>query len=785
MDHDNSRRSNSKKRTLSSSNDGKRKRFNSRHDDTSMSSEPIETIYRILCPVKKIGSVLGRGGDVVKALREETKSKIRVADSIPGADERVIIIFNYQNQSEQADEAAENISSDGLGNLKPHCSAQDALLKIHDKIVADEIHDANKMSESADDVTARILVQGNQVGCLLGKGGSIIQQLRSDTGAGIRVLPSENLPQCALKSDELVQITGAPSLVRKALYEISTRLHQHPRKENLPLEEIIDASTQRKRESPPPLPHGNPMLSHLHIDHPPPIPLLDPYRAGPLRTVAETEEFSVRILCASEFIGSVIGKNGANVKRVEQQTGARIKVQEVDKDASGERFIIVSSKEIPADPVSPTIEALMLLYDKVSAPSEKRHVSTRLVVPSSKVGCILGEGGKIITEMRRRTGAEIRVYSKADKPKYLSFDDELVQVAGAPAIARGALTEIASRLRTRTLRDTSSALNPPPVAPFHGPVDLPSREFTLYGRSANDPPYGRPAIGPPSGRLTNDPYGRPDIDPPFGRLTNDSPYGRPAIVPPFGRPTNDPPYGRPANNAPYGQLANDPPYGRPSSNVPYGRLNESAPHDPSHSYPVDYFSKREYPSGSPRFVSNDPSSAYERYGAPARIPTRELPSSFSPGADYMSHRSYRGHAPTDSYSSRGTQQLGITKDGNSNAYDYTEAARHMHGREDHRGQTNVAGMYSSTIELRIPNRSLESIIGVGGVNLAEIRQISGAKLRLLEAHAGSSESIVEIQGTLDQVKAAQSLLQGFISANSRGTQQQSQPSRMPLYPSWG
>ncbi|CAL4942586.1 unnamed protein product [Urochloa decumbens] len=542
MDHDNSRRTNSKKRTHSSSDDGKRKRLNSRHDDTSMSSEPIETIYRILCPIKKIGSVLGRGGDIVKALREETKSKIRVADSIPGADERVIIIFNYQNQSEQADEAAENISSDGLGNMKPHCSAQEALLKIHDKIVADEVHDgvANKMSESADDVTARILVQGNQVGCLLGKGGSIIQQLRSDTGAGIRVLPSENLPQCALKSDELVQITGAPFLVRKALYEISTRLHQHPRKENLPLEEIIDASTQRKHESLPPLPHGNPMLPHLHIDHPPPIPLLDPYRDGPLRTVAETEEFSVRILCASELIGSVIGKSGANVKRVEQQTGARIKVQEVDKDASGERLIIVSSKEIPADPVSPAIEALMLLYDKVSVPSEKRHVSTRLVVPSSKVGCILGEGGKIITEMRRRTGAEIRVYSKADKPKYLSFDDELVQ-----------------------------------------------------------------------------------------------------------------------------------------------------------------------------------------------------------------------------------------------------AARQMHGREDHRGQTNVAGMYSSTIELKIPNSSLESIIGVGGVNLAEIRQISGAKLRLLEAHAGSSESVVEIQGTLDQAKAAQSLLQGFISANNRSAQQQPQPSRMPLYPSWG
>lgn len=151
----------------------------------------------------------------------------------------------------------------------------------------------------------------------------------------------------------LFQISGAPSVVRKALYEISTRLHHHPRKENTPLEEIIDASTQRKRKSPTPLPYGNPMLTHMHSDHQSPMPLLDPYRDGPLRyPVAETEEFSIRILCASELIGSVIGKSGVNVRRVEQQTGARIKVQEIDKDASGERLIIISSKEVTMQLVS-------------------------------------------------------------------------------------------------------------------------------------------------------------------------------------------------------------------------------------------------------------------------------------------------------------------------------------------------------------------------------------------------------------------------------------------------
>ncbi|KAL5230012.1 hypothetical protein ABZP36_028788 [Zizania latifolia] len=756
MDHDRSRRhrsSTSRKRTHFNSDDGKKKRLNSRHDDGSMSSQPIETIYRILCPVKKIGSVLGRGGDIVKALRDKTKAKIRVADSIPGADERVIIIFNYPNQSEQADGAAQNISTDGLENIKPHCFAQDALLKIHDKIAADEdLHGEiiHEKAESVDDVTARILVSGNQVGCLLGKGGSIIQQLRNDTGAGIRILPSENLPRCALKSDELVQISGAPSLVRKALYEISTRLHQHPCKENPPLEEIIDASMQRKHESLPQLPHVNPVLPHLNVDHSPQLPLLDPYRNELLwYHVAEAEEFSIKIMCASEHIGQVIGKSGANVRQVEQQTGARIQVKEVE-DASGERLIVVSSKEILADPVSPTIEAFILLHSKVSESSDNRHLTTRLVVPSSIVGCILGEGGKVITEIRRRTGAEIRVYSKVDKPKYLSFDEELVQVSGLPAIARGALTEIASRLRTRTLRDGSFANNHPPFASFDGPVDvLPSREFTLYGRHANNPPYGRPAIDPP--------------------------YGRPAI---------DPPYGRPANNQPYG---------RPANNTPYGRLNNNAPHDPSAAYHVDYISKRGYPSGSSKVP---PSASYDRYAAPACLPNRELPSSVSPGADHMSCYSYRDHVPTDRYSSRGTlqlglsragssnvQQLGISRAGNSNAYDYIEAAEQMHGREDYQRMTGLTGYPSSCIELRIPNICLESVIGVGGVNLAEIRQISGARVKLYEAHPASSESIVEIQGMPDQVKAAQSLLQGFIGANGQ-SRQPPQSSRMPHYSSW-
>lgn len=46
-------------------------------------------------------------------------------------------------------------------------------------------------------MAARLLVPKSQVGCLLGRGGSIIESMRRDTGASIQVLPSDALPECA------------------------------------------------------------------------------------------------------------------------------------------------------------------------------------------------------------------------------------------------------------------------------------------------------------------------------------------------------------------------------------------------------------------------------------------------------------------------------------------------------------------------------------------------------------------------------------------------------------
>ncbi|XP_050227802.1 KH domain-containing protein At4g18375-like [Mercurialis annua] len=458
----------------------------SSHEELSGDSHPIDTVYRILCPSRKIGGVIGKGGGIIKGLREETHAKITVADPVPGSDERVIIIYSSpekisRNQNNDKGSTMEN----NQDTMEPHCAAQDALLKVHDRIVEEDIFGGKGADNENSVVTSRLLVPYNMVGCVLGKRGDVIQRLRSETGASVRVLPADQLPSCAMGTDELVQISANPNVAKRALYEVSTLLHQNPRKDK-PLDVSMPYARQSFHSPGGPMmnmpPPGNPMWPHRNnsAHNMPPMPLMGKYGSQhsgfgqggfdgvpPGHGAEPSAEFSLKILCSAGKIGGVIGKGGSNVKVVQQETGASIHVEDASAE-SDERVIRISASEALWNPRSKTIDAILQLQNKTSEFSEKGTIITRLLVPSSKVGCLLGQGGQIINEMRRRTLADIRVFSKDEKPKFASEDEELVQISGNFSVAKDALSEIASRLRVRTLRDANGGTEPGPVGPGQG-----------------------------------------------------------------------------------------------------------------------------------------------------------------------------------------------------------------------------------------------------------------------------------------------------------------------------
>ena len=101
---------------------GRQKRRTSNEARTEFAPTSNDTEYRILCPGAKIGSVIGKGGSIIKALRQECRSKIKVEDSVPGSDERVIYICSSYREGRD-------------GEKRGTFPAQEALLRVHARIV--------------------------------------------------------------------------------------------------------------------------------------------------------------------------------------------------------------------------------------------------------------------------------------------------------------------------------------------------------------------------------------------------------------------------------------------------------------------------------------------------------------------------------------------------------------------------------------------------------------------------------------------------------------------------
>ena len=176
--------------------------FSDDTDNNGVGSE--DTVYRYLCPVRKAGSIIGKGGEIAKQIRSETKANMRINEALPGCDERVVTIYSTSEETNCIGDDEEFA-----------CPAFDALLKVHNMVVAGE---GDTYGYDEYTVAARMLVASDQIGCLIGKGGQVIQKLREETNAQIRVI-NDNLPLCALalSSDELLQVTQQVCLLREAL----------------------------------------------------------------------------------------------------------------------------------------------------------------------------------------------------------------------------------------------------------------------------------------------------------------------------------------------------------------------------------------------------------------------------------------------------------------------------------------------------------------------------------------------------------------------------------------
>ncbi|RZB95627.1 KH domain-containing protein HEN4 isoform X1 [Glycine soja] len=416
--------------------------------------------FRLLCHASRVGAIIGKSGVLIKSLQEATGAKIRIVDAPPDSPDRVILV--------SAPSAAED------GELS---TAQEALLKVFDRVL-----DVAAGTEVGDlVVSCRLLAETSQVGAVIGKAGKVVEKIRMDTGCKIRVL-NEGLPAGTAPSDEIVEIEGQLTSVKKALIAVSHRLQDCPPPDRTKMTgsrhyEVVQSETfSVPLES----------LTNLHIDHhlqrSSTLSTLsnrsngnasgahklsaEVNRVSALDPKAYQQEVTFRIICSNDRVGAVIGKGGSIVRALQNESGAIISVGPSLVECE-DRLVTITASENPESTYSPAQKAVVLVFSKsVEAGVEKGldlgskkepYVTARLVVPSNQVGCLLGKGGAIVSEMRKATGANIRVIGNDQVPMCVSDNDQLVQISGVFSNVQAAIHNATGRLRDHLFVSTQNS----------------------------------------------------------------------------------------------------------------------------------------------------------------------------------------------------------------------------------------------------------------------------------------------------------------------------------------
>uniref|UniRef100_A0A2K5QCW9 Poly(rC) binding protein 3 n=1 Tax=Cebus imitator TaxID=2715852 RepID=A0A2K5QCW9_CEBIM len=119
---------------------------------------------------------------------------------------------------------------------------------------------------------------------------------------------------------------------------------------------------------------------------------------------------TIRLLMHGKVRGVTIGTKGETVKKMREESGARINISEGN---CPERIVTITG---PTDAIFKAFAMIAYKFEEDiinsmsnSPATSKPPVTLRLVVPASQCGSLIGKGGSKIKEIRESTGAQVQV----------------------------------------------------------------------------------------------------------------------------------------------------------------------------------------------------------------------------------------------------------------------------------------------------------------------------------------------------------------------------------------
>ncbi|TKW31735.1 hypothetical protein SEVIR_2G125300v4 [Setaria viridis] len=317
-------------------------------------------------------------------------------------------------------------------------------------------------------VTCLLLVEPDRLEAAAGRG--VLGRIALNAGAHVRVVPLEEAapPPQGQPPEEVVEITGDRTAVRKALVALSSCLQG---------DQPVDGSTTSVNKEGSILPWASSEVPEPNV--------------GILCSEASTEfaqgsvpktgcpegntgdvqskglqQISFRLLLPTYLAGGLIGKKGLIIKGIEEETGACI---DVGAPVSGcrERVITICALEKPDSEYHIVQSALLLIFDRImevesntrSTFEKTSQFSARALVLKTQFDCLVGLGGSIIKEMVNATGARIQILDDTDVPECASSFELVVQITGELMNVRDALCLVSWKLRNNVFSSDGTDYN--------------------------------------------------------------------------------------------------------------------------------------------------------------------------------------------------------------------------------------------------------------------------------------------------------------------------------------
>nr|QZX63223.1 poly(rC)-binding protein 3/4 [Halisarca dujardinii] len=251
---------------------------------------------RVLMSGKDTGSVIGKGGSFIKSVRERSGARINISsDSF--SSERLVTI------------------SGSIGNIHT------GFMMMATKLENDGRQLGLGSSPPPTPLIFRLVIPTSQCGCLIGRAGTKIKEIREVSGANIQI-SGEALPN---SSERAVTLSGSLSTLSTCVKQICHVMMESPPKGPI------------QQYSPPPANQLSRTSQLAGVGS----PGASPYSNGNTPNLTMSQQMKI----PNDLIGCIIGRKGIKINEIRMRSRAQIKISSNEGDLVDRTVTITGDPE--------------------------------------------------------------------------------------------------------------------------------------------------------------------------------------------------------------------------------------------------------------------------------------------------------------------------------------------------------------------------------------------------------------------------------------------------------